>query len=72
MTVPAHFLGREAARLALLEAPNRMLHASLVKLGRLPNSYPAYFVVAFAFPPLLRLLPGSPVPTELSRDTEHD
>ena len=32
----------------------------------------AYFIVAFAFPPLLRLLPGRPVPTELSRDTEHD
>jgi putative Mg2+ transporter-C (MgtC) family protein len=31
-----------------------------------------YFIVAFAFPPLLRLLPGRPVPTEESSHAEHD
>jgi putative Mg2+ transporter-C (MgtC) family protein len=32
----------------------------------------AYFVVAFLFPFLLRLLPGSPLPTEQSDDAKHD
>jgi len=32
----------------------------------------AYFVVAFAFPLLMRLLPGEPVPTEQSDTTQHD
>jgi len=32
----------------------------------------AYFVVAFLFPFLLRLLPGSPVPAEQSDDANHD
>ena len=32
----------------------------------------AYFVVAFVFPLLLRLLPGMPLPTEQSRDADHD
>jgi putative Mg2+ transporter-C (MgtC) family protein len=32
----------------------------------------AYFIVAFVFPPLQRLLPGSPIPTEQSGDTHHD
>jgi len=32
----------------------------------------AYFVVAFVFPMLLRLLPGTPLPTEELKQTEHD
>jgi putative Mg2+ transporter-C (MgtC) family protein len=32
----------------------------------------AYFIVAFVFPKLLRLLPGEPVPTEQSNDSKHD
>ena len=32
----------------------------------------AYFIVAFVFPPMLRLLPGRPIPAEESRGTEHD
>jgi putative Mg2+ transporter-C (MgtC) family protein len=32
----------------------------------------AYFVVAFVFPVLLRLLPGSPVSAEQATHTEHD
>jgi putative Mg2+ transporter-C (MgtC) family protein len=32
----------------------------------------AYFIVALAFPLVLRILPGSPVPAERQRDTEHD
>ncbi len=32
----------------------------------------AYFIVAFIFPLLMRLLPGTPVPTEQAKDTEHD
>lgn len=32
----------------------------------------AYFIVAFLFPILMRLLPGAPVPTEQAVITEHD
>ena len=32
----------------------------------------AYFIVAFIFPPLLRLLPGAPNPSEESGRQEHD
>lgn len=32
----------------------------------------AYFVVAFVFPLLMRLLPGGLVPTEQGRDSDHD
>lgn len=32
----------------------------------------AYFVVAFAFPFLLKLLPGQPLPAEQSDDAHHD
>jgi putative Mg2+ transporter-C (MgtC) family protein len=32
----------------------------------------AYFVVAFLFPMLLRLLPGAPVSAEQAEDVEHD
>ncbi len=32
----------------------------------------AYFVVAFLFPILLRLLPGEPAPTEETHSIEHD
>jgi len=32
----------------------------------------AYFIVAFAFPLLLRLLPGSPMPTEQVNGAHHD
>lgn len=32
----------------------------------------AYFIVAFVFPSIIRLLPGQPLPSEDSRDTEHD
>ena len=32
----------------------------------------AYFVVALVFPFLLRMLPGSPVPTEQADETHHD
>ena len=32
----------------------------------------AYFVVAFLFPRLIRMLPGGPVPTEDARNAEHD
>jgi putative Mg2+ transporter-C (MgtC) family protein len=32
----------------------------------------AYFIVAFIFPLILRLLPGSPVPTEKRDGAEHD
>jgi putative Mg2+ transporter-C (MgtC) family protein len=32
----------------------------------------AYFIVAFIFPLLLRLLPGTSTPTEEARDAEHD
>lgn len=32
----------------------------------------AYFIVALAFPFLLRLLPGNHIPTEQSGDTQHD
>ena len=32
----------------------------------------AYFIVAFVFPILLRLLPGSPAPTEQTKGSEHD
>ncbi|MFC6644198.1 MgtC/SapB family protein [Granulicella cerasi] len=32
----------------------------------------AYFIIALVFPLLLRQLPGTPVPTEESRNTEHD
>jgi putative Mg2+ transporter-C (MgtC) family protein len=32
----------------------------------------AYFIVAFIFPLLMHLLPGTPVPTEQAKDTEHD
>jgi putative Mg2+ transporter-C (MgtC) family protein len=32
----------------------------------------AYFIVAFVFPLLLRLLPGEPIPTEESHHAEHD
>jgi putative Mg2+ transporter-C (MgtC) family protein len=32
----------------------------------------AYFIVAFVFPLILRLLPGEPVPTEQSDTTQHD
>jgi putative Mg2+ transporter-C (MgtC) family protein len=32
----------------------------------------AYFVVAFVFPRILRLLPGAPVPTEQAADAQHD
>jgi putative Mg2+ transporter-C (MgtC) family protein len=32
----------------------------------------AYFVVAFVFPFLLRLLPGEPVPVEQSNHSDHD
>ena len=32
----------------------------------------AYFIVAFVFPLLMRLLPGSPMPTERVNGSEHD
>jgi len=32
----------------------------------------AYFVIALIFPLLLRLLPGTPIPTEQNQDAEHD
>jgi len=32
----------------------------------------AYFVVAFVFPRIVRLLPGEPLPTEQSDTTQHD
>ena len=32
----------------------------------------AYFIVAFAFPLLMRLLPGSPIPTEQISGADHD
>lgn len=32
----------------------------------------AYFVVAFIFPLLMRLLPGMPVPSEQAEDSKHD
>jgi putative Mg2+ transporter-C (MgtC) family protein len=32
----------------------------------------AYFIVAFVFPRLMRLLPGTPMPTEQIRGSEHD
>ena len=32
----------------------------------------AYFIVAFVFPLIMRLLPGTPVPTEQAKDTVHD
>jgi putative Mg2+ transporter-C (MgtC) family protein len=32
----------------------------------------AYFIVAFVFPRLLRLLPGTPMPTEQVKGSEHD
>ena len=32
----------------------------------------AYFLIAFVFPLLLRLLPGNPIPTEQSHDSDHD
>ncbi len=32
----------------------------------------AYFVVAFVFPRLLRLLPGAPIPTEQDEGAKHD
>jgi putative Mg2+ transporter-C (MgtC) family protein len=32
----------------------------------------AYFIVALVFPFILRLLPGSPVPTERNKGAEHD
>jgi putative Mg2+ transporter-C (MgtC) family protein len=32
----------------------------------------AYFVIAFVFPRIVRLLPGAPVPTEQSDMTQHD
>jgi putative Mg2+ transporter-C (MgtC) family protein len=32
----------------------------------------AYFVVAFVFPRIVRLLPGEPMPTEQSDVTQHD
>ena len=32
----------------------------------------AYFVIAFIFPRLIRLLPGSPVSTEQTNDVTHD
>jgi len=32
----------------------------------------AYFIVAFVFPRILRLLPGEPVPVEQATDAKHD
>ena len=32
----------------------------------------AYFVIALAFPPLIRLLPGRPMPAEETKSAEHD
>jgi putative Mg2+ transporter-C (MgtC) family protein len=32
----------------------------------------AYFIVAFVFPTIMRFLPGTPIPTEQAKDTEHD
>ena len=32
----------------------------------------AYFIVALVFPLLMRLLPGTPLPTEQAKDAEHD
>jgi putative Mg2+ transporter-C (MgtC) family protein len=32
----------------------------------------AYFIVAFVFPLVMHLLPGTPIPTEQAKDTEHD
>jgi putative Mg2+ transporter-C (MgtC) family protein len=32
----------------------------------------AYFIVAFLFPPLMRILPGSQVPVEQEKGTDHD
>ena len=32
----------------------------------------AYFIIAFVFPRLLRLLPGAPAPTEQAADAQHD
>lgn len=32
----------------------------------------AYFIVALIFPPLMRLLPGEPLPTEQANPTKHD
>jgi putative Mg2+ transporter-C (MgtC) family protein len=32
----------------------------------------AYFIVAFVFPLIMSLLPGTPVPTEQATDTVHD
>jgi len=32
----------------------------------------AYFIVALVFPSLLRLLPGTPIPTEQDKTAEHD
>jgi putative Mg2+ transporter-C (MgtC) family protein len=32
----------------------------------------AYFVIALLFPLLLRMLPGSPIPTEQSDESQHD
>jgi putative Mg2+ transporter-C (MgtC) family protein len=31
-----------------------------------------YFIIAFVFPPLIRLLPGSPISTEQDQNAEHD
>jgi hypothetical protein len=32
----------------------------------------AYYIVAFVFPLLLRILPGAPMPTEQVKATYHD
>jgi putative Mg2+ transporter-C (MgtC) family protein len=59
-----------AATVWLVTAIGMACAAGLLLLALAVTS--AYFIVAFVFPRLLRLLPGTPMPTEQVRGAEHD
>jgi len=59
-----------AATVWLVTAVGMACGAGLLLLALVVTA--AYFIVALIFPLLLRLLPGTPVPTEQNRGAEHD
>lgn len=59
-----------AATIWLVTAIGMACGAGLLLLAAVVTA--AYFVVALVFPPLLRLLPGRPVPSEQDSHAEHD